>query len=52
MFRKELHAKAAAKILFGALDEMATNWIISKRSYKLAPMAEVVMDVFLNGVAA
>ena len=52
VFRKELHAKAAAKVLFGALDEMATNWIISKRSYKLAPMAEVVMDVFLNGVAA
>ncbi|HXT63727.1 MAG TPA: TetR/AcrR family transcriptional regulator [Pyrinomonadaceae bacterium] len=50
VFRKELHAKAAAKILFGALDEMATNWIISKRNYKLAPMADVVMEVFLNGV--
>jgi hypothetical protein len=31
---------------------MATNWIISKRNYKLEPMAEVVMDVFLNGVSA
>jgi TetR/AcrR family transcriptional regulator, fatty acid metabolism regulator protein len=51
VFREELHAKAAAKVLFGALDEMATNWIISKRSYQLAPMANVVMDVFLNGVA-
>jgi len=51
VFRKEVHAKAAAKILFGALDEMATNWIISKRNYKLAPMADVVMDVFLNGVS-
>jgi TetR/AcrR family transcriptional regulator, fatty acid metabolism regulator protein len=51
VFRKQLHAKAAAKILFGALDEMATNWIISKRNYKLAPMADVVMDVFLNGVS-
>src|SRR5437773_117626 len=50
-FRKELNAKVAAKIFFGALDEMATNWIISKRSYKLEPMAEVVMDVFLNGVS-
>ena len=51
-FRKELNAKVAAKIFFGALDEMATNWIISKRSYKLEPMADVVMDVFLNGVSA
>lgn len=50
-FRQELNAKVMAKILFGALDEMATNWIISKRRYKLAPMADQVLDIFLNGVA-
>src|SRR6476646_8939581 len=47
VFRTELNPKIMSKILFGALDEMATNWIISKRSYKLEPMADVVMDVFL-----
>src|SRR4051812_25175670 len=47
VFRKDLNAKVVAKILFGALDEMATNWIISHRSYQLEPMADVVMDVFL-----
>jgi TetR/AcrR family fatty acid metabolism transcriptional regulator len=52
VFRKDLNAKLVSKILFGALDEMATNWIISKRTYKLEPMAAVVMDVFLNGVSA
>src|SRR3979409_853245 len=52
VFRKDLNAKVVSKILFGALDEMATNWIISHRKYKLEPMAEVVMDVFLNGVSA
>jgi TetR/AcrR family fatty acid metabolism transcriptional regulator len=52
VFRKDLNAKLVSKILFGALDEMATNWIISRRSYKLEPMAEVVMDVFLNGVSS
>ena len=52
VFRKELNPKVAAKMLFGALDEMATNWIISKRSYQLEPMADVVMDVCLNGVRA
>src|SRR3989440_4966585 len=51
VFRKDLSAKVVAKILFGALDEMATNWIISKRNYKLEPMADIVMDVILNGVA-
>jgi len=52
VFRPELNAKVVAKILFGALDEMATNWILSKRRYKLAPMADQVLDIFLNGVTA
>jgi len=52
VFRSDLNAKVVAKILFGALDEMATNWILSKRRYKLAPMADQVLDIFLNGVTA
>jgi TetR/AcrR family transcriptional regulator, fatty acid metabolism regulator protein len=52
VFRKDLNPKVVSKILFGALDEMATNWIISKRNYKLEPMADVVMEVFFNGVGA
>src|SRR6058998_1150537 len=52
VFRQELNAKIVSKILFGALDEMATNWILSKRRYKLAPMADQVLDIFLNGVSA
>src|SRR5215475_16215387 len=52
LFRPGLNAKVVAKILFGALDEMATNWILSKRRYKLAPMADQVLDIFLNGVKA
>ncbi|GAC1396248.1 MAG: TetR/AcrR family transcriptional regulator C-terminal domain-containing protein [Pyrinomonadaceae bacterium] len=51
IFRAELNAKVVAKILFGALDEMATNWILSKRRYKLPPMAEMVLDIFLHGVS-
>jgi TetR/AcrR family fatty acid metabolism transcriptional regulator len=52
VFRADLNAKIVAKILFGALDEMATNWILSPRRYKLAPMADQVLDIFLNGVSA
>ena len=52
LFRRELKAKTVAKILFGALDEMATNWILSPRSYKLAPLADQVLDIFLNGVSS
>ncbi|HEX5966235.1 MAG TPA: TetR/AcrR family transcriptional regulator [Pyrinomonadaceae bacterium] len=50
MFRPDLNARVVAKVFFGALDEMATNWILSKRRYKLAPMADQVLDIFLNGV--
>jgi hypothetical protein len=31
---------------------MATNWILSKRRYKLAPMADQVLDIFFNGVSS
>jgi len=50
VFRRDLNSKVVAKVLFGALDEMATNWILSKRRYKLAPLADQVLDIFLNGV--
>ena len=51
-FREGLNPKLVAKVLFGALDEMATNWILSKRRYKLAPLADDVLDIFLGGVSA
>jgi TetR/AcrR family fatty acid metabolism transcriptional regulator len=52
VFRRDLNAKLVAKVLFGALDEMATNWILSKRRYKLAPMADHVLEIFFDGVTA
>jgi len=51
-FRPELNAKLVSKILFGALDEMATNWILSRRRYRLAPMADEVLNIFFDGVSA
>ena len=52
LFRADLNSKVVSKILFGALDEMATNWILSKRRYKLAPLADQVLDIVLTGVNA
>jgi TetR/AcrR family fatty acid metabolism transcriptional regulator len=52
VFRKGLKPKLVAKVLFGALDEMATNWILSRRRYRLAPMADEVLDIILGGVSA
>jgi TetR/AcrR family fatty acid metabolism transcriptional regulator len=51
-FRADLNATTAAKIFFGALDEMATNWILSKRKYSLQATADDVVDLFIAGACA
>jgi TetR/AcrR family fatty acid metabolism transcriptional regulator len=50
VFRGTFNPTIAAKALFGALDEMATNWILTRRKYSLAAQADEVVDLFLNGV--
>lgn len=51
-FRAEINPTIAAKVFFGALDEMATNWMLSRRRYSLTAEADAVVDLFINGVAA
>jgi TetR/AcrR family transcriptional regulator, fatty acid metabolism regulator protein len=51
-FSSDVKPITCAKILYGALDEMVTNWILSPRSYPLAPMAAEVMKIFLGGTLA
>ena len=51
VFRPGLSTTVVAKVLFGALDEMATNWVLSHKRYSLASTADPVLDVFLNGIA-
>ncbi len=52
VFRKELNPTLAAKLLFGMLDEMATNWILSKRRYSLVAEADAIVDLFVHGVGS
>ncbi len=49
VFRPDIKATVAAKLFFGALDEMATNWILSRRRYSLEADANTVVDLFVNG---
>lgn len=49
-FRADLNPRLAAKLFFGALDEMATNWILSRRRYSLVADADAIVDLFVNGV--
>jgi TetR/AcrR family transcriptional regulator, fatty acid metabolism regulator protein len=49
LFRTDLKPTVAAKMLFGVLDEMATNWILSRRRYPLEADADTAVDLFING---
>jgi len=51
LFRTSISARTAAKVFFGALDEMATNWILSRRRYDLAGQADEIVDLLVGGLA-
>ncbi len=51
-FRRDIKPIIAAKILYGSLDEMVTNWVLSDKSYPLAPMAGEVLKIFSGGILA
>jgi TetR/AcrR family fatty acid metabolism transcriptional regulator len=49
--RADLPVKIATKMLFGAMDQMATSWVLGKRGYRLTETAEAVASIFLRGVS-
>lgn len=51
-FRRDISATTATKMFFGALDELATNWMLSRRKYDPTAEADAVVDLFINGVGA
>ena len=50
LFRPGLPVKVATKMLFGAMDQLTTSWVLGKRGYRLADAAEPVANIFLRGV--
>jgi len=50
-FRADLPVKIATKVLFGAMDQVATSWVLGKRGYRLSDAAEAVASIFLKGVS-
>jgi TetR/AcrR family transcriptional regulator, fatty acid metabolism regulator protein len=50
-FRADLPVKVATKVLFGAMDQVATSWVLGKRAYRLHDAAEPVAAIFLQGVS-
>ncbi|MCB1044978.1 MAG: TetR family transcriptional regulator [Acidobacteria bacterium] len=48
--RADLDPWTAVKVVFGALDEMATNWVLRKKEYALKDMAAPTIDILINGL--
>lgn len=51
VIRADINPTLAAKMLFGALDEMATNWMLSRRA-SLDGVADQIVDMFVNGIGS
>jgi len=50
IFRATLNSLFTAKVVFGILDEMATDWVLSKKNTRMAARAEPVTDFILDGL--
>lgn len=50
-FRTDINPTLASKLFFGALDEMATNWVLSRRRYSPAADADAIVEILVNGIA-
>ena len=52
VFRGDVDPLFAAKVVFGVLDEMATDWVLSKKNIRLASRSDPVRDLLLAGLRA
>lgn len=51
-FRADLDVKLTRLLLFGAMDEVVTSWLISGRKYSLTAQVEKTVEFFLKGLKA
>ena len=51
VFRSDLHPSIAKRVIFGALDEISTVWVLAKnRLFSVDEAAKQVGDILLMGV--
>ncbi len=52
VIRRDLHPGLVKRALFGALDEVATHWVLLKNGkYDLQKSAEQIAEIFISGVS-
>lgn len=50
LFRQEIDPKTARKVVFGAIDEVVTCWVMSTKPYDLQALSEPVYDLLTKGL--
>ncbi len=49
-YRRDLNARTARKVIFGAVDEVVTCWVMSKKPYDLGGLAKPVFELLVKGL--
>ncbi|WP_136605773.1 TetR/AcrR family transcriptional regulator [Paenibacillus dokdonensis] len=49
-FRQNLDVKLTRLLIFGAMDEVVTSWLISDRKYSLSGQVDKTVEFFLKGL--
>jgi TetR/AcrR family fatty acid metabolism transcriptional regulator len=50
IFRNDLDVRITRKMIFGAIDEMVTSWIMKDCKYSLVDEVEPIVSLFLQGI--
>lgn len=48
--RKDVHPGVVKRLLFGALDEIALHWVLSRKRYDLKESAEQLSNIIIDGL--
>lgn len=49
-FRPDLDVKLTRLLIFGAMDQVVTSWVISGRKYSLSAQVDKTVDFFMRGL--
>lgn len=52
LFRSDLNVKLVRNLIFGAMDEAVTSWLIGGRKYALSDQVDETIGFFLNGISS
>jgi len=51
VFESDLELRIARQLIFGAIDEVVTNWVMKDHRYALVPIAETIHRMLLKGLS-